>query len=160
MVACERGCAPRTRATQALKAPNLAPAPWPIAPTIKRQAIGVQIGSHTDDLGAKATWCRLPYSGVKTTWFSAAGGNTLKVASTQGGLVYIVVKRVSFAFVLGDACADAWCKRGARWALGRVSARRNMRVQLHAVACDTMHPSAKPWLPAPPSSNRPDLCVW
>ena len=56
----------------------------------------LQIGSHTDDLSEKESWCRLPFAMVQRFYFrSSMGGNTITAASGVGGLIYVLADWVS-----------------------------------------------------------------
>lgn len=56
-------------------------------------SLGVQVGSHSDNIQGKSTWCRLPYNMLTRRWFSnAAGGETITIASGMGGLIYIMTR--------------------------------------------------------------------
>lgn len=73
--------------------------PAAVAATVSGSGVlGIQIGSHSDDISKKATWCRLPYSMLQRRWFTnAAGGNSVTVTAGMGGLLYIYSKWVSAA---------------------------------------------------------------
>lgn len=82
-----------------------APAGQPITVTISSSIaaaltgtgkLGVQIGSHSDNISGKSSWCRLPYGVLQRRWFSnAADGNSVTMASGLGGLIYIYTAWVS-----------------------------------------------------------------
>jgi hypothetical protein len=77
-------------------------------------ALGVQIGSHSDNIAHKSSWCRLPYGVLQRRWFTnAAGGNTITVTAGLGGLVYVTSRWVSaFCADANTACACALCHVG------------------------------------------------
>jgi hypothetical protein len=62
--------------------------------------LGVQMGSHTDDISRKSSWCRMPYSMVKRAFFGRDGfttgdtSATLVTSTGTGGLIYLLVARV------------------------------------------------------------------
>lgn len=80
-----------------------APAGQPITATISSSlaaslaasgvgSLRIQIGSHSDDISRKTTWCRLPFGMTQQHYFSpAAGGNVITAASGVGGLIYLVI---------------------------------------------------------------------
>jgi hypothetical protein len=79
--------------------------------------LGVQIGSHTDGIAHKTSWCRLPYGMVqRRTFTSAAGGNVVTVTSGMGGLMYITVQWVRA--VLGMIQAVAFTAERGTYAAG------------------------------------------
>jgi hypothetical protein len=73
--------------------------PAAVAATVSGTGVlGVQIGSHSDDISGKTTWCRLPYGVLQRRWFTnAAGGNSVTVMAGLGGLLYIYSKWVGAA---------------------------------------------------------------
>lgn len=69
--------------------------PASVTLTAGKEELAVRIGSHTDAITHKPNWCRQPYDVTKVVPFTAAGGRTLSLASNHGGLVYLIVTRVS-----------------------------------------------------------------
>jgi hypothetical protein len=68
-----------------------------LASTLTTSGVGslrIQIGSHSDDISGKSTWCRLPFGMTQQHYFSpGAGGNVITAASGVGGLIYLVIHK-------------------------------------------------------------------